>query len=226
MSASKQFDRRSALSVLSSLGVGSLAFQRALAKEAAEQSVTTAMIADAEWVAGVKLSEDQRRMAADALAKAQKGLKQFRKETLDNGLAPAFVFKPLEDERNPQQEFKQTEVRFRESSVIEKPSSDEDLAMLPVSELSALIRTRKVTSSELTKLYLSRLRRFDPLLKCVVSLTEDLALEQAAKADREIAAGHYRGSLHGIPWGVKDLFSMPGYRTTWGSPLHLSLIHI
>src|SRR6202041_2183198 len=70
---------------------------------------------------------------------------------------------------------------------------------------------------ELTKLYLDRLERFDPLLKCVVTFTEDLALKQAAKADQEIAAGAYRGPLHGIPWGAKDLIAYPGYPTTWGA---------
>ncbi len=88
---------------------------------------------------------------------------------------------------------------------------------LPVTELSALVRTRKVSSVELTKLYLARLKRFDDLLKCVVTLTEDLALKQAERADREIAAGRYRGPLHGIPWGAKDLIAWPGYKTTWGA---------
>src|SRR5207302_5182355 len=88
---------------------------------------------------------------------------------------------------------------------------------LPVTELSALLRSRQVTSTELTRLYLGRLKRFDPLLKCVVTLTEDLALKQAAQADREIADGAYRGPLHGIPWGAKDLIAYPGYPTTWGA---------
>ncbi|MEM7315647.1 MAG: amidase [Planctomycetota bacterium] len=215
----EKFDRRAALGVLGSLGIGSIAFQRALAKEAEKQAITEKMIADAEWVAGVELSEEQRRMAADALAKAQKGLQEFRVEELDNGLAPAFVFRPLED-RQPPATFKRTEVTFREASVAAKPETDEGLAFLPVSELSGLLRNRRVTSTELTKLYLARLKKFDPLLRCVVTLTEELALQQAAKVDREIQAGHYRGPLHGIPWGVKDLFALPGLRTTWGAPLY------
>jgi Asp-tRNA(Asn)/Glu-tRNA(Gln) amidotransferase A subunit family amidase len=83
--------------------------------------------------------------------------------------------------------------------------------------LAALIRTRQVSSMELTRLYLDRLRKYDPVLHCVVTLTDDLALKQAEQADREIAAGHYRGPLHGIPWGAKDLISYPGYKTTWGA---------
>ena len=87
---------------------------------------------------------------------------------------------------------------------------------LPVSELSALIRAKEISSLELTRLYLSRLKQYDPVLNCVVNLTEELALKQAQHADKEIAAGRYRGALHGIPWGAKDLIAYPGYPTTWG----------
>jgi Asp-tRNA(Asn)/Glu-tRNA(Gln) amidotransferase A subunit family amidase len=89
---------------------------------------------------------------------------------------------------------------------------------MPLTELAALIRTRKISSMELTRLYLGRLEKYDPLLKCVVTLTPETALEQAARADAEIAAGRYRGALHGIPWGAKDLIAYPGYPTSWGAP--------
>src|SRR5207237_942196 len=82
---------------------------------------------------------------------------------------------------------------------------------LPVTSLAALLRTRQVSSVELAKLYLQRLRKYDPVLRCVVSYTEELALKQAERADREIAAGRYRGPLHGVPWGAKDLIAQPGY---------------
>src|SRR5207248_7040616 len=98
-----------------------------------------------------------------------------------------------------------------------RPDATETLAFLPVSDLAALLRTRQVSSMELTKLYLQRLRQFDPMLHCVVTYTEELALKQAEQADREIAAGRYRGPLHGIPWGAKDLIAYPGYKTTWGA---------
>lgn len=93
----------------------------------------------------------------------------------------------------------------------------ETLAFLTVVELSRLIKARKVTSTELTRMYLERLKRFDPALHCVVTLTEERALHQAARADREIAADHYRGALHGIPWGAKDLLATRGIPTTWGA---------
>jgi len=134
---------------------------------------------------------------------------------LDASVPPCFVFNPvppgyeeIEPERNP---------TITSSVSVTMPNAEEELAFLPVTHLSALIKTRQVTSSELTKIYLSRLKQYDPKLKCVVTLTEDLALQQARKADEEIAAGNYKGPLHGIPWGVKDLVAVKGYRTTWGA---------
>jgi Asp-tRNA(Asn)/Glu-tRNA(Gln) amidotransferase A subunit family amidase len=97
------------------------------------------------------------------------------------------------------------------------PSNLEELCYEPVTALSELVRTRKVTSTALTRMYLARLRRLDEKLKCVVTVTEERALRQAADADAEIARGKYRGALHGIPWGAKDLFAVKGYPTTWGS---------
>ena len=97
------------------------------------------------------------------------------------------------------------------------PSNDEDIAFAPLSQLSRWIETRQLTSERLTRLYLDRLQRFDPKLRCVITLTRDLALAQAKQADREIAAGHYRGPLHGIPWGGKDLLDTAGIPTTYGA---------
>ena len=95
--------------------------------------------------------------------------------------------------------------------------SIEDLAFLPVTELAPLLRSKKVTSTELTKTYLERLKRYSPTLLCVITLTEPLALEQAAEADQELRRGKYRGPLHGVPWGAKDLFATKGIPTTWGA---------
>jgi Asp-tRNA(Asn)/Glu-tRNA(Gln) amidotransferase A subunit family amidase len=97
------------------------------------------------------------------------------------------------------------------------PASDQDIAFAPLSQLSRWIETRQLTSERLTRLYLDRLRQFDPKLHCVITLTSDLALWQAQQADREIAAGHYRGPLHGIPWGAKDLLDTAGIPTTYGA---------
>jgi Asp-tRNA(Asn)/Glu-tRNA(Gln) amidotransferase A subunit family amidase len=100
---------------------------------------------------------------------------------------------------------------------VSRPSNLEDLAFWPVTHLAALIESRHLSSRELTELYLSRLKRYDPRLHCVITLTEELAREQARRADEEIAAGRLRGPLHGIPWGAKDLIAKRGYKTTGGS---------
>src|SRR3954471_24934956 len=97
------------------------------------------------------------------------------------------------------------------------PKNLEDVAFWPVTQLAPLIRSRAVSSTDLTKMYLARMKKYAPKLLCLVTLTEDLALEQAAAADKEIRAGHYRGPLHGIPYGVKDLFDTKGIPTTWGA---------
>jgi Asp-tRNA(Asn)/Glu-tRNA(Gln) amidotransferase A subunit family amidase len=97
------------------------------------------------------------------------------------------------------------------------PDNLEQLAFYPVSDLSQLIKQKKITSSQITNLYLGRLKKYGPILKCVVTLTEELALKQAKKADQEISSGIYKGSLHGIPWGAKDLLSTKGIKTTWGA---------
>jgi Asp-tRNA(Asn)/Glu-tRNA(Gln) amidotransferase A subunit family amidase len=97
------------------------------------------------------------------------------------------------------------------------PTSDAEIAFLPAHRLAALIKERKITSARLTDIYLTRIKRLDPTLLCAVTIMEEQARAAAQRADAEIAAGHYRGPLHGIPWGIKDLFSTKGTRTTWGS---------
>ena len=100
------------------------------------------------------------------------------------------------------------------------PEGDEGIAIAPVSVLSLMIQDRKITSELLTKIYLERLKRFNPKLNCVITLCQEHALEQARAADKEIAAGKYRGPLHGIPWGAKDLLDTAGIKTTWGAEFY------
>ncbi|MFQ5689143.1 MAG: amidase [Gemmatimonadota bacterium] len=104
-----------------------------------------------------------------------------------------------------------------EPEPFQRPEEDEDLAYLPVSRLASLLRSRQVSSTELTELYLARLKKYDSVLHAVITLTEERAREQAARADRELDAGRWRGPLHGIPWGAKDLLAARGYPTTWGA---------
>src|SRR5207245_1218379 len=100
---------------------------------------------------------------------------------------------------------------------IKLPSNLDDLSFYSIAELAGLIKTRQISSEKLTRFYLDRLKKFGPKLECVVTLTEDLAMRQARRADAELAAGKYRGPLHGIPYAAKDLLSVRGLPTTWGA---------
>jgi Asp-tRNA(Asn)/Glu-tRNA(Gln) amidotransferase A subunit family amidase len=209
--------RRKILAALAGLGVGTAAFQRAIAWQAElAGKVTAELIQQAEWIAGITLTDEERKAIATTVERDQRRFETLRKVELTNSVPPAMSFFAA-----PPQEagadIRRDLIHPIESAALEKPQADEDVAFLPVTELSALIRTRRITSVELTKLYLSRLKRYDELLKCVVTLTEELALDQAERADREIAAGRYRGPLHGVPWGAKDIIAWPGYKTTWGA---------
>jgi len=212
-------ERRAVLKALTALGLGSATFHRALAAQAASApavKITPEMIKQAEWVAGLDLSDEERKSVADALQSSLRQFEALRKVEVGYDVPPALSFVPAPGVR-PAEGVRRNQASPTEWHAPERPGSDEALAFLPVTELAALVRARRVSSTELTELYLGRLKRFDPLLKCVVTLTEDLARRQAAKADAEIAAGRYRGPLHGIPWGAKDLIAYPGYPTTWGA---------
>jgi len=200
-----------------SIGLASTLFPGVLwAKVAAGAEITAATIASAEEVAGLKFDEAERTMMLEGLKTQEQRIEALHKIPLPNSVPPAIVFNPVPPWRTPPRESKKPMVRgpVRRVSV---PSNLEGLAFLPVTELSDLVRRRKVTSLQLTQMYLARLQRYDPVLKCVINLTEDRALAQARAADAEIAWGKYRGPLHGIPWGAKDLLAVRGYKTTWGA---------
>jgi Asp-tRNA(Asn)/Glu-tRNA(Gln) amidotransferase A subunit family amidase len=197
--------------------VGTAVFQRALAARAAERGkVTPEMIQQAEWITGLSLTDDERAATAASVERSLAGRELIRDFAVDYATPPALLFHPAPHQ--PAGTYQRAgRVDLREAAEPRRPDNSEDIAFLPVTELAALLHARKLTSLELTRIYLERLKLYDPLLKCVVTLTEDLALRQAAEADREIAAGRYRGPLHGIPWGAKDLIAYPGYKTTWGA---------
>jgi Asp-tRNA(Asn)/Glu-tRNA(Gln) amidotransferase A subunit family amidase len=208
--------RREILTGLTALGAGSLTFRRALAAQAAQAgAVTKEMIKQAEWIAGLELTDDERTRTARSVQQSLGAFAELRKVEVGYDVSPALTFFPVPP--RPATGVKRNQATPIDAPVIRRPDSAEELAFLSVVELSSLIRSRQVSSTELTRLYLDRLKRFDPLLKCIVTLTEEVALKQAAEADREIAGGHYRGPLHGIPWGAKDLIAYPGYPTTWGA---------
>jgi Asp-tRNA(Asn)/Glu-tRNA(Gln) amidotransferase A subunit family amidase len=208
--------RRHLLQALAGLGVGSAVFQRVLAAQGEKEAVVTVeMVAQAEWVCGLKLAEADRKTLAAALTRTLRQFKALRAVPLPNDVPLALSFNPAPG--LPPSCSGRGTVEPTAHACPKKPASSEDLAFLPVASLAALLRDRQISSRELTKLYLERLKKYDPVLHCVVTLTEDLALKQAEQADREIAAGQYRGPLHGIPWGAKDLIAYPGYKTTWGA---------
>ena len=138
----------------------------------------------------------------------------LREKEIDYNVIPSMVFNPVP----PGKTFSKQQKPVKFSAVeVKTPKNIEDAAFYSVLQLARLIRTHRVTSTQLTKMYLSRLKRYNSTLKFVINFTEELALEQAKRADEEIQAGEYRGLLHGIPYGVKDLFSVKGYKTTWGA---------
>ncbi|MBP1659002.1 MAG: Amidase [Candidatus Aminicenantes bacterium] len=211
-------DRRHFLGYLAATGLGGTLLPGALlavAQEAPE--IKPEMVAAAAKIAGLALPPEAEKAIAEGLNRRGSLLEDFqalRDLGLGNDTPSALVFNPvLPGTGLPSGKsfLKTTRVRAA------RPRTDEDLAFLPVTHLAALLKKREIKSLDLAKLCLDRLKKYDPVLHCVVTLTEDLALEQAARADREIAAGRYRGPLHGVPWGAKDLLAVKGYRTTFGA---------
>src|SRR5262245_60000639 len=174
------------------------------------------MLRDAEEIAGLYYTDAQREMMLSGVNQNRDMYNELRQVHLDPSVAPPLRFSPV----LPGMRFDTVKRPFRLSSIdaLKRPAHVESVAFWPVTHLSALVRSWQLAWLELTELYLDRLKRFDPALKCVVTLTDDLALKQARQADAAIKAGRYRGPLHGIPWGAKDLIAKSGYPTTWGAP--------
>lgn len=211
--------RRQLMKTVAAVGVGTTVFQRALVAQAQQQpqsGVTAEMIRQAEWISGIKLSDADRDRLAQRFGQTIRSFEQLRGIKLDNAVPPAVNFHPAPWQRPNGNQARGT-VEPTATEAPKKPDSTDDLAFLPLTVLAGLVRTKQVSSTELTKLYLERLHKYNAALNCVVSFTDELALKQAEAADREIAAGRYRGPLHGIPWGAKDLIAYPGYKTTWGA---------
>jgi Asp-tRNA(Asn)/Glu-tRNA(Gln) amidotransferase A subunit family amidase len=181
--------------------------------------VSSETFAEAEKLVRIEMTAADRAEAAsdwrNSMAAAFERRTGPRKVALEATLAPATRWNPMLPgiKALPERD------RFVRSETHpgELPSKDEDIAFATVTQLSRWVEGRKISSERLTHIYLERLERFNPKLRCVITLTRELALEQAKKADAEIAAGKYRGSLHGIPWGGKDLLDTAGIRTTYGA---------
>lgn len=177
--------------------------------------VTQEMLRHSLTMAGLEFTDAQLAMMLPEMNRNLVGYQALRKKDVPLDTEPAIHFRP-NPPRVPIEEkhaFRPTRVKSR----LSRPVAIEDLAFAPVTQLAPLLKAKKVTSVELTAMYLARLKRYAPKLNCVITMTEELAVAQAQKADAEIRHGHYRGPLHGIPYGAKDLFNTKGIRTTWGA---------
>jgi Asp-tRNA(Asn)/Glu-tRNA(Gln) amidotransferase A subunit family amidase len=239
-------DRRGFLGVCSMVGLGQTLLPGALfvlASQAKAQSsatspgvgrggtdvnalpvITPEMIDAAAVIAGISVTAEQKQMMMEGLDSQRKSYEAIRELKMPNGVSPAFVFDPvpgdmvLDKAKKPLKISAAPNIRALTDAASAGLAGESDLlAFASVRELAELIKTRKVSSVALTRMYLARLKKYDPQLHFVITLTEERAMEHAAAADREIAAGRYRGPLHGIPWGAKDLLAVRGYKTTWGA---------
>jgi Asp-tRNA(Asn)/Glu-tRNA(Gln) amidotransferase A subunit family amidase len=178
------------------------------------------MVRSAEALVGLHFTDAELDMMLAALQAQLADYGMLRQVTIPHQVPPALRFSPLLPGRTVSPPRPVSGTALRTSQPVRRPTARADLAFMTVAELAELLRTRQVTSVELTRLYLERLDRYDPVLHCVVTLTKERALRQAAEADRAIAAGNWRGPLHGIPYGVKDTLAVDGYPTTWGVALY------
>lgn len=178
------------------------------------QRLTRRDVVGTQKLIGLQFSKGEIDTMISYLQDNRKGYDSMRKYKLPNEVAPAVVFDPRPDHFQPKLRSTTLEIN---QPIVELPLHDHQIAFMTVTELAALIKTKRITSTRLTQLFLERLKKYGDTLKTVVTITEELALRQAQKADEEITQGKYRGMLHGIPYGIKDLFALPGYKTTWGA---------
>jgi len=209
-------DRREFTTFFAATGLSATLFPGVLWAQAAEQEVITReMVAQAEKIAGLEFTDEQREAIARGLTNNRANYERLREVELPNEVPPSVQFDPvLPGMRLPTE---QRAMRFVPPSDVRRPANLEEVAFWPVTRLAELVRTRQVMPSELTEMYLARIRRHDARLLSVVTVTEQRARAQAALLDDELRNGNYRGPLHGIPWGAKDLLATRGYPTTWGA---------
>ena len=170
-----------------------------------------------ENLIGISLTQDERDTLLTGLLLNKNKYDTLRMLELTNDVPLPLYFNPLiKGESIP----KGNDKYLFEEFPIKNPSKIEDCAFYTIGQLAYLIRTRQITSEELTRMYIERLKEYGPQLECVITVTEKLGIKQARKADEEIKNGRYLGPLHGIPYGAKDLLAVSGYKTTWGANTH------
>jgi Asp-tRNA(Asn)/Glu-tRNA(Gln) amidotransferase A subunit family amidase len=210
--------RRRFLTAIPAAVAGSLAVPALAGQQPAGARFDPATLDCAEKIFGVDFTVAEEEQAAQAVSQNLGNFERLRELDIPLDTEPAVTFRPYLPGRKPAPGATPgAAIKVTRQAPVTRGSSLEDLAFLPVTSLAPLLQQRQVSSIELTKMYLERLKKHGPALNCVVTLTEELALSQAAQADREIRAGRYKGPLHGIPWGAKDLFATKGIPTTWGA---------
>ena len=210
--------RRRFLAAIPAAVAGTLAAPALAQQQQTPPRIDPATLDCAEKIFGVDFSEAEEQQAAQGVSRNLGSYEQLRELNIPLDTEPAITFHPYLPGKKPKggaTPGAKIKVTLRPPAA--RSSSIEDLAFLPITALAPLIQRREVSATDLTKMYLERLKKYGPKLNCVVTLTEELALAQAAQADRDIRAGKYKGPLHGIPWGAKDLFATKGIPTTWGA---------
>jgi len=210
--------RRRFLAAIPAAVAGSLAAPALARQQQAPPRIDPATLDCAEKVFGVDFTAAEEEQAAQGVNRNLSSYEQLRELEIPLDTEPAITFHPYLPGQKPKGAATpgaKIKVTLRPPAA--RSSSIEDLAFLPITALAPLLQRRDVSATDLTKMYLGRLKKYGPKLNCVVTLTEDLALAQAAQADQEIRSGKYKGPLHGIPWGAKDLFATKGIPATWGA---------
>lgn len=214
--------RRQFLGALTATGIGSVAFHRALAAQVeAGGGFTKEMIAQAEWIAGIELDDEAREDVAKSIEDSLESAKKLRATPVDADTVPVLVFRPdfFYQQANPKSSpggVPHVHAAWNANGSVRK-TSDEELAFASISDQASLLASKQVSSRELTQLYLRRLKKYDPLLHCVITMLEDHALELADASDTRRRDGKTLGVLDGIPWVAKDLVAVPPWKTTWGA---------
>lgn len=207
------------LSALRLCRAATVAEQNAAREEGEEEEekkpITLETVKQALKLQGIELSDEDLADLVDGANSNLEKYQELREVDIPNDVSPPYHFSPVVPGMVVTREARP--VSLSAAPPVERPEHLEDAAFWPATHLAALIESRQVTSVELTQMYLDRLHRYNPLLNNVVTFLDQHALAEAATADAEIAAGRYRGPLHGLPWGAKDIIALAGYPTTWGS---------
>ncbi|NIM19879.1 MAG: amidase [Candidatus Latescibacteria bacterium] len=183
--------------------------------EKPESPITQTVVEETQKIIGMEFSQSERDSMLDDLKENLESYQKIRNVEIANSIPPSLQFNPIPVGAKCDERRKPLVVSAPKSTKL--PRNIDEISFYSVRDLAELLRKRKISSVELTRMYIERLKKYGPKLECVITITEDLALEQARRADAEIAEGKYRGYLHGIPYGAKDLLAVKGYETTWGA---------